>query len=232
MKELSITTDDGVAPAFEYGSGPSVLFFIDGIGMRPAMHHMAEHLGNAGYRVLMPDLFYRLGAYTAPDPAKLFSDPAVGAEWFKRVGAVVTPAKLLADTRAYLALLDGPVGITGYCMGGRLAIVAAATYPDRIVAAAAYHPGGLVTDAPDSPHRLVGAIKGAVYIGGAMDDKSFTDEARQQIDDALTAAGVDHTVDVYPAKHGWVPRDTPVHDPIQAERHWETLLALLGRKLR
>lgn len=232
MKQLSIPTEDGVAPAYEYGSGPSVLLFIDGIGMRPAMHHLAEHLGNAGYRVLMPDLFYRLGAYEAPDPAKLFTDPAIRGAWFKRVGGTTTADQLLADTRAYLARLDGPVGVTGYCMGGRLALVAAATYPERIVAAAAYHPGGLVTDAADSPHLLLGKITGAVYVGGAMDDQTFTDEARRTVDEVLTAAGVDHRVDVYPAKHGWVPNDTPVHDPIQTERHWETLLTLLARKLR
>jgi carboxymethylenebutenolidase len=230
MKQLSIETDDGIAPAYEYGSGPSVLLFIDGLGMRPAMHRLAEHLGNSGYRVLMPDLFYRLGAYEAPDPAKLFSDPAVRGDWWKRIGGT-TADRLLADTRAYLARLDGPVGVTGYCMGGRLALLAAATYAERIVAAAAYHPGGLVTDAPDSPHLSLGKIKGAVYVGGAMEDSSFTDEARRTVDDALTAAGVDHTVDLYPAKHGWVPSDTPVHDALQTERHWETLLQLFGRQL-
>jgi len=43
-------------------------------------------------------------------------------------------------------------GVTGYCMGGRLALLAAEAYPDRIAAAAAYPPGGLVGDAPDSAH--------------------------------------------------------------------------------
>ena len=232
MKQLSIATDDGVAPAFEYGSGPSVLFFIDGIGMRPAMHALAERLGNAGYRVLMPDLFYRIGPYEAPEPAKLFSDPAVRGAWFGRVMATTTAEKVLGDCRAYLAQLDGDVGTTGYCMGGRMSLVAAATFPDRIVAAAAYHPGGLVTDAPDSPHLLVSKIAASVYVGGAMDDATFTDAQRQQLDDALTAAHVDHQVELYPAKHGWVPGDTPVHDAAQAERHWDTLLALLARKLR
>ncbi len=230
MKQLSIKTADGTAPAFEFGSGPSVLMFIDGIGMRPAMHEIGERLGKAGYRVLMPDLFYRIGPYEPIVPAQLMSDPAVRGAWFAKLRA--TPvASYLVDTRAYLEHLDGPVGTTGYCMGGRLSIVAAATYPERIVAAAAYHPGGLVSDGPDSPHLLVPNIKASVYVGGAMDDETFTAEHAATLEAALTAAHVDHVIEAYPAKHGWVPSDTVVHDPVQAERHWQTLLALFAKHL-
>jgi len=230
---IEIQTEDGVAPAFVYGAptAPSVLLLIDGIGMRPAMHEIAERLAQAGYHVLMPDLFYRLGEYVAPDPRALFSDPAVRAAWSARHTGT-TAATLMRDIGAYLDHL-GPakVGITGYCMGGRLALVAAATYPDRVAAAAAYHPGGLVSDAADSPHHLLGRIRASVYVGAAIDDASFTDAQRQTVDDTLTAAGVDHVVELYPARHGWVPSDTPVHDAAATARHWETLLALLARTL-
>ena len=39
-------------------------------------------------------------------------------------------------------------------------------------------------------------------------------------------------IETYPARHGWVPRDTPVHDAAAAERHWQTLFALLDGALR
>src|SRR5262245_24726244 len=171
---IEISTDDGVAPAFELGdpSSPKVMMFIDGLGMRPAMHEIAERLAAAGYHVLMPDLFYRLGAYTAPEPRAVFTDPAVRASWMGRSQAAgITAASLTRDIRAYLDHLgDARCAATGYCMGGRLALVAAATYPDRITAAAAFHPGGLVTDAPDSPHLQLGRIRGRVYIAAATDD--------------------------------------------------------------
>ena len=150
---ITIHTDDGDAPAYVFtpagdGPWPGVLFFIDGIGMRPAMHELGERLAREGYYVLMPDVFWRAGAYTAPDPKALFSDPAVRQAWFQKVFAHAQPPMIMRDTRAYLDHLarspkvsPKPVGITGYCMGGRLAITAAATYPDRIAAAAAYHPG-------------------------------------------------------------------------------------------
>jgi carboxymethylenebutenolidase len=231
---IEIRTEDGVAPAFEFGqpSAPAVLMLMDGIGMRPAMHEIASRIADAGYRVLMPDLFYRLGEYTAPDPAVLFSDPAVRAAWWAR-HATTNPAQLVRDIAFYLdRLAAAKVGVTGYCMGGRLSLVAAATYPDRIAAAAAYHPGGLVTDGPDSPHHHLGRIRARVYIGAAMEDPSFTDAHREVVAQTLADAGVDHVVELYQARHGWVPTDTPAHDATAAARHWETLLALFDRTLR
>lgn len=231
---IEITTADGVCPATVHGDpgAPSVLFFIDGIGMRPAMRAIAERIAGAGYRVLCPDLFYRAGPYEAPDPKALFTDPDVRGAWFAKMRAVSSVENTMRDTRAFLDHLRGPVAITGYCMGGRLAFLAAAHYPERIVAAAAYHPGGLVGDGPDSPHLLASKIRAKVYIGRASEDASFTDEHHQQLEQALSEAGVDSTIELYAARHGWVPEDTPVHDPKAAARHDETLFALLEQTLR
>ncbi len=232
MKQIEIRTADGVCPAYDVGEGPSVLLLIDGIGMRPAMQEMAARLAEAGYRVLVPDLFYRLGAYPPNDPAKLFSDPALRAAWWKQLEGAASSEKLLRDLGAYLGVLEGPVGVTGYCMGGRLAIAAAGAYPERIVAAAAYHPGNVVTDAPDSAHLLVPAIRAQIYVGAASDDPTFPPEQQQRLTAAFDAAHVRYQLEVYPAKHGWVPRDTPIHDAAAAEKHWQTLEALFATALR
>jgi carboxymethylenebutenolidase len=231
---IDIATEDGTCPAFTFGdqARPGVLLYIDGIGMRPAMHELGNRLGAAGYHVLMPDLFYRAGAYTAPDPAKLFSDPEVRNAWFAKAFANASVDKIMRDTKAFLAFFGTKkIGMTGYCMGGRMSVTAAGTYPDRIAAAAAYHPGGLVTDKDDSPHLLAPKIKAEIYIAGAIEDANFTDAHKETLDKALTDAGVTHTIETYPARHGWVPSDTPVHDAACAERHWDTLLALLKRTL-
>jgi carboxymethylenebutenolidase len=230
MKELTIKTADGEARSIEVGTGPSVLLIIDGLGWRPAMTEMAERLAGGGYRVLMPDMFYRAGAYAPKVPAQLMADAAGRAAWFQQLMGVPTEG-YMADIATYLTHLPGNVGTTGYCFGGRMSIIAAEHFPDRIVAAAAYHPGGLVTDTPESPHLHVGKIKASVFVGGAEDDQSFTDAQRATLEKALSDAHVDHKVELFHAKHGWVPTDTHAYDKPAAEHHWDTLFALLKKKL-
>jgi carboxymethylenebutenolidase len=244
MTAIEITTEDGRCPAHVFrpegaGPWPGVLMFMDGIGMRAAIVEMAERLASAGYYVLLPDLFYRAGAYTAPDPKKLFSDEAVRNEHFKKFFATTTVEGTMRDTRAFLAhfeaqkdVIQPKIGITGYCMGGRMSLSAAGHFGERIACAAAYHPGNLANDAPDSPHLLASKMRARIYVGGAMEDQSFPEEQKQRLETALTDAHVEHVIETYEARHGWVPSDTPVHDQAQADRHWKTLLDLLARSLR
>jgi carboxymethylenebutenolidase len=214
---IEIRTEDGVCPTYIFtqtgaGPRPGVILYMDGIGVRPALQQMGQRLADAGYVVLLPDLFYRAGA--------------------------IGPADANRDTRALLDFLteqsyvrQSRVGTTGYCMGARMSLAAAGNYPGRIAAAAAYHGGGLATGAADSPHRLAAKMQAEVYVGGATGDAGFDDEQKRRLDEALTKAGVAHTIETYPAKHGWTIPDTPVYDAACAERHWETLLALFKRSL-
>ncbi len=245
MTAIEIDTDDGRCPAHVFrpsdvgdGPWPAVLMYMDGIGMRPALCDMARRLAGMGYYVLLPDVFYRAGAYTAPDPTALFGDPAVRAEHFKKFMAAASVDMVMRDTRAFLAhlaaqpdVVQPKVGVVGYCMGAKMALAAAGTFGERIAAAAGYHPGNIAVDAPDSPHLLADKMRARIYVGGAMEDQTFPDEQKQRLEKALTDAHVDHVIETYPARHGWVPSDTPVHDPVQAERHWQTLTDLLAATL-
>ncbi|MEP6864836.1 MAG: alpha/beta fold hydrolase [Deltaproteobacteria bacterium] len=233
MNKVEIKTPDGAAPTYVWDNkGPSVLFLMDGIGMRPAIREVAAKVAAKGYRVVMPDMFYRMGDYTPPNPREIFTNPAVGKAWWTQVTTTTNLESLTRDIGAYLDFIGAAkVGVTGYCMGGRMAIVAAEKFPDRIAAAAAYHPGGLVTDQTDSPHLHVGTIKAKVFIGASKEDQSFTDEQQRTFDAALTKAGVDHQLVQFDAKHGWVPSDTPVHDEAQAQKHFDTLFALFDSTL-
>lgn len=241
--QLAIPTADGTCPAHEFtpatpGPWPAVLVFMDGIGIRPTLISHCERLAAAGYYALLPDLFYRSGPYEPQDPVKLFSDPATRAAWFTRHIGTTDSAAVMRDVPAYLDHIahrpnvhPGPVGAVGYCMGGRMALTAAGTYPERFAAVAAYHPGNLADASPDSPHLLAARITARVYVAGASDDTSFPDEQKQRLAAALTAAQVDHSIETYPAKHGWVFADTPIYDPACNERHWTSLLALFARTL-
>jgi carboxymethylenebutenolidase len=241
--KISIDTRDGTCPSYVYrpdgkGPWPGVLVFMDGLGIRPAMLEVGERLAAGGYFVLLPDLYYRSGPYAPMDPKTVFTDPEQRKVLMEKFMSLATPANVMSDTKAFLDYLatqrdvkKGGIGTTGYCMGGLMSLTAAGTYPDRIAAAASYHGGRLATDAPDSPHRLAPTMKARVYIAGAIEDQSFPDDMKARLERALTDAGVDHTVETYPAKHGWVLRNTPVYDAAAAERHWKTLLALFGTVL-
>jgi carboxymethylenebutenolidase len=246
MFEVEIATPDGVCPSYVYrpsdgsaGPWPALLVFMDGVGIRPAMLEVGERLARHGYFVLLPDLFYRSGPYEPMNPHTVFSDPEQRKTLMEKFFALAPQAKVMADTEVFLDYLarqpdvrPGGIGTTGYCMGGMMSLAAAGTYGDRIVATASYHGGRLASDAPDSPHLLAPKIKSRVYIAGAIEDASFPDEMKARLEDALTKAGVEHTIETYPAKHGWVLRDTPVYDEACAERHYTTALALFDATLK
>ena len=237
-----VHTRDGICPVHTFapdGSGPwpGVLMFMDAHGVRPALYEIAERLANHGYVVALPDLYYRSG-FVAPPDAKLFSDPDRRAYWTQHVLPTLSAENIARDIPAFIAHLDsrsdvrrGPIGVDGYCLGGRLALVAAGRFPERVAAVASYHGAGLATDTPESPHRLAPNMKARVYVGGAKEDASFDDAQKARLEAALTEAGVDHRIETYDAKHGWVPSDTATHDAVAAERHWTTLFELFDATL-
>jgi carboxymethylenebutenolidase len=242
METVGISTRDGTCRSFVFrpskGSAPAVLVFMDGIGIRPAMLEIGERIAARGYFALLPDLYYRSGPYEPMDAKKVFADPELRKVLSEKFFSHATQANIMSDTRAFLDYLAAEPGVrrcgvatTGYCLGGLMSLTAAGTYPDRIVAAASYHGARLATDAPESPHLLAPKMKARVYVAGAIEDVHFTDEAEARLEQALTEAGVDHRIETYPARHGWVLSDTAVYDAAAAARHWETLFDLLDSTL-
>lgn len=112
-----------------------------------------------------------------------FIDPARRPDIFERLGPILrslTPDLAMRDADAYLDWLadcplaaDGPVAVTGYCMGAGLALRTAGTYPERIAAAAGFHGANLATDSADSPHLLADRITAELYFGHADQDPSM-----------------------------------------------------------
>jgi carboxymethylenebutenolidase len=242
-EQIDIETRDGCCPTSVFrpeddGMWPAVIFFMDGLGIRPALFDMGERLANAGYVVLLPDLFYRAGRYASMDPKEIFAKGTF-REVIGPLMATTDNQKAAEDTAAFLAYIDtrtdvagSKVGVTGYCMGGGMALTAAATYPDCIVASASFHGGRLATDSPTSPHLLASRMRGFVYVAGADNDDSYPPEMAALLEKALTDAKVDHRCEIYAgARHGWTMPDFPVYDEAAAERHWRELAGLLGRTL-
>jgi len=243
-ERISISCHDGICPAHVFtptgaGPWPAVIFYMDGLGIRPTLFAMGQRLADGGYVVLLPDLFYRAGAYEPLEPRKILAQGNVRGA-LGHLFQSTDNRRAAADSADYLAWLDtrgdvagGKVGTTGYCMGGAVSLTVAGTYPERIAAAASFHGGNLATDSDLSPHRLAPRMKGRVYVAGADQDASYPPEMASRLDQALTDAGVDHRCEIYAgALHGWTMADFPIYNEAAAERHWRELLALFAATLR
>lgn len=239
-REIDVKTADGVARAGLFRSSgkerSGVILYMDAFGPRVALDRMAERLAGEGYAVLVPDLFYRSGAYGPFDAKTAFAEEKSRAELRALIGAT-TQEMTARDTGAFLDALkaegvNGPVGTVGYCMGGGRALNAAAAHPGRIVAAASFHGGNLASDAPDSPHRQAARIKARVYVGTAGVDGSFPPEQSAVLAESLRSAGVDHILENYVGMgHGWCISDHSVYDASGAERHWKRLTTFFAETL-
>ncbi|QOV33483.1 dienelactone hydrolase family protein [Streptomyces ferrugineus] len=242
--DVDLPIEDGVADAYlaHPGDGlprPGVLLYQDAFGLRPHLRRMADRLAGAGYAVLVPNVFYRHGRSPVFDLPE-FIDPEARPELWQKIVPVMrslTPELAVRDAGAYLRwmaerpeIADGPVALTGYCMGARLVLRTAGAYPDRVAAAAGFHGGQLATDAEDSPHLAAEHITAELYFGHADADQSMPPEQMERLAAALTAAGVRHRYEVYEgAHHGYTQADTSAYDEAAAERHWAALLDLLKR---
>jgi carboxymethylenebutenolidase len=60
-------------------------------------------------------------------------------------------------------------------------------------------------------------------VAGAEDDASFTPAQAELLDQALTDARVSHTIEFYPAHHGFAVPDNPTYDSQAESRHWLAL---------
>ncbi|MFE1113921.1 dienelactone hydrolase family protein [Streptomyces rochei] len=238
-KMLHIPTADGRADAlaaFPDGGErhPGVLMYADGFGIRPVLREMARELAGHGYYVLVPNFFYRHG------PAPVVELPEhIGEEARTAVMGQLMPLieahtveRTLRDADAYLGFLTtqpevsaGPVAVTGYCIGGLLAVRTAVAHAGRVAAIAGFHaPVGAAGS--DSLRRLIAQV----HFGHAEID--LTPGALGEINQALDAAGVDYTSEIYPdTVHGFTMADTDAFNPAALQLHWDHLLPLLGRTL-
>lgn len=237
-KTLHIPTADGHADAFaafpDHGRHPAVLMYADAFGIRPVLREMAQELADQGYYVLVPNFFYRHG------PTPLIELPEyIGEEARSAIVAQLMPLiqeltveRVVSDADAYLEFLTtqpevsaGPVGVTGYCIGGLLAMRTATAHPDEVAAIAGFH-GPVGADGLDSLQGLIAQV----HFGHAETD--LTPETLNELNNALDVAGVDYTSEIYPGTvHGFTMSDTDAFNPSALQHHWDRLLPLLDRAL-
>ncbi len=239
LAEASVTfeTGDGTMDAFfvhpAEGKHPGVIFWPDIASLREAKRAMARRLAGEGYAVLVLNPYYRDVA------GEQFADfvAFIQNEGFKKVGpwrARLNADAIGRDASAAVAWLDQQpavdtakgIGTQGYCMGGPFTVWSAAAEPERIGVLASFHGGGLVTDDPKSPHRMISKAKAYANIYIAQNDDAKAPEDKITFQQAVEAApNVDGTYQVIEADHGWAVPDSPVHDKRRADMVHQDLIA-------
>jgi carboxymethylenebutenolidase len=241
--DVTVTTPDGACAASLHrpegeGPWPAVILYPDAGGLRPTFVDMGEHLASFGFVVLVPDVYHRSGGYEPFDLGTVFTDP----DERRRLGELasqLTPERIASDAVAFadhlrsrVEAVDGPIGTTGYCMGGRTSLFVAGHLGERVGAAASFHGGRLaVEDDPGSPHLFASAVRATVYVGAARDDDSFDAAQQERLAAAYAAADVRVTIETYDGLHGFAVPDNPTYDAAAAARHWDATRQLFTTAL-
>ena len=241
-RTVDIKTPDGTCDAAfihpATGAHAAVIIWPDAFGLRPSMRAMARRLaGEAGYSVLVPNPYYRIGKAPMWEDASKVDFATERAKLNPMMASITGAGAVEKDAPALIAWLDAQpqvdrtkkIGTQGYCMGGGLVVRTAAAVPDRVGAGASFHGGGLVTANANSPHLLATKIKGRMYFAVAINDDKQQPEAKTTLKTTFDAAKVPVEVEVYEmAQHGWCVPDMPnnLYSKADAERAWSKLLAL------
>jgi carboxymethylenebutenolidase len=237
--DVTVTTPDGAADCYfvhpSSGTAAGVLVWPDIFGLRPAFRRMGKRLAEAGYSVLVVNPFYRVKKAPTAE-----SGSATPIQQLMPLARALNETTQMTDAKAFIAWLDGQasvaknrkVGTQGYCMGGPIAFRTSAAVPDRVGAVASFHGGGLVIDAPNSPHLQAAKTKAQFLIAIATNDDERSPNEKTVLKETFAKANLPAEIEVYAgAAHGWCPPDSRVYNEPQAEKAWSRLLALYGKAL-
>ncbi len=237
--DIEIPTADGamntrvVTPA---GAGPHpvVLFYMDAFGVREELHEMARRLAAEGYLVLLPNLYYRETRRFVMKSGEEGMNEMRAMMGRLDIGAVNRDTQALLNALETLPAADARrVGAVGYCMSGPFVFAAATKHPDRIAAIASIHGANMVTERADSPHRMAERLRCETYVACAEVDKWASAADMAVLEGRLRASGAPFRLEWYPgAQHGFVfPSRSGAYERASAERHWQRLFDLFGRRL-
>jgi carboxymethylenebutenolidase len=201
-------------------------------GVNPDIRQVTEDCAAAGYLAIAPEFYHR---GTRPGHW-LERDDAGRQEGFTRLHRL-TREQALADVAAAIGWLRAAPGIErtamiGFSAGGHLSYLAACRLP--LSRTAVLYGGWLPSteiplSQPTPTLELTPGITGRLlYLTGA-DDSLIDAGQRRQIGDALTAAGTDHELVVYPgAGHAFFWPGTPPFSQAARDDAWARILALLA----
>ena len=204
-------------------SAPGVVVIQEWWGLNDQIRGAADRLALAGYRALVPDLYRGKSTVEAEEAHHLMTgldfadaasqDIAGAVHWLKSGGGA-------------------KVGVTGFCMGGALTLLAACFVPEVDAAVTWY-------GFPPLEYIDATKIKAPLMGHWATQDQAFAIASVDELESKLHAAGVNFELHRYLAQHGFAnetavgPGRIPItqYDPAWAQQAWDRSLRFLGRVL-
>jgi carboxymethylenebutenolidase len=213
----------------ERGRGPGIMLFQEIFGVNDNMRGLAGRLAEAGYVVLVPDMFWRI------EPRFERNDEAGMADAFAMVQKFdpVTAAADIHSTHAHLLSMSectGKIGAVGFCLGGGLAFAAATTsrVGDRGPDATVCYYGSAINDMLGQADGVEAPI---MFHYGTRDPYI----PAEKIDEVERAVSGKPGVELYryDAGHAFSNWDTPsMYDEAAASQAWSRTLDFFHRYLQ
>jgi carboxymethylenebutenolidase len=203
-------------------NAPAMVVIQEWWGLNDEIKGVADKLARAGYRALVPDLYRGKVALEANEAQHLMDNLNFGDAAGQDIRGAVQ----------YLKKESRKVGVTGFCMGGALTVLAAANVPEADLAVIWYgYP----------PLEYVDASKIRVPLLGhwAIHDQAFPIAGVDALEEKLRSANVEFEFHRYDAKHAFANeaadrKNLPIlkYDAQAAERAWERTFAFLAKHLK
>lgn len=204
-------------------NAPGVVVIQEWWGLNDQIRGVADKLAGAGYRALVPDLYRGRSALEAKEAEHLMN----GLDFADAAGQDVRGAvQYLKSTGSKKA------GVTGFCMGGALTLLAAVNAPEADAAVAWY-------GFPPLEYVDASKIKAPLMGHWATQDQFFPIGKVDELEKKLRAANVKFEFHRYDAKHAFANETAdskglpPLkHDPKAAEQAWKRTLDFFAMNLK
>jgi carboxymethylenebutenolidase len=207
-----------------------LILIHEAFGVTPHIEELCTRFATEGYLVVAPDLFHTLGQ-------RVFPYDQVGRA--KEALAKLDPATLVGDVSSTVgwALMDRairgrPVGVVGFCFGGKVSFMAASQLP-VLESAVCFYGSGIGSTEPDAPIKRVGSIEAPILALYGEQDPLIPPEEVARVREGLALSGVPSVVRTYSeAGHGFFCDARPANFNEDAARDaWGLTCSFLSRTL-
>jgi carboxymethylenebutenolidase len=227
-KTVSFNRPDGqsvsgyLAEPRQSAGASSIVVIQEWWGLNDQIRHVAERLALAGYAALVPDLYRGKSTVEAEEAHHLMTGLNFGD----------AASQDIRGAAQFLKARGGKVGVTGFCMGGALTLLALGAAPEIDAGVVWY-------GCPPLEYIDASKIKVPVQGHWATQDEFFPTATIDELENKLRAADVNFDFHRYLAYHGF-SNETAVgpgripqtqYDPVWSQQAWDRTFRFFGRWL-